>query len=71
MKTEDLLFALNDADEHEIDAAKNGRRVKMTPKRAVALSWDDPSQAGLAITTQAHKTTRKIAKMAQVTARTK
>ncbi len=38
MKTEDLLFALNGADEREIDEAKNGRRVKMTPKRAVALA---------------------------------
>ena len=38
MKTEDLLFALNEADEREIDAAKNGRRVKMTPKRVVALA---------------------------------
>ena len=38
MKTEDLLFALNEADEREIDAAKNGRRVKMPPKRAVALA---------------------------------
>lgn len=38
MKTEDLLFALNEADEREIDAAKNGRRVTMTPKRVVALA---------------------------------
>ena len=38
MKTEDLLFALNDADERDIDAAKTGRRVRFTPKKIAALA---------------------------------
>ena len=38
MKTEDLLFALNDVKEEDIDAAKTGRRVKLTPKKMIALA---------------------------------
>ena len=37
MKTEDLLYALNDVKEEDIDAAKTGRRVKLTPKKIIAL----------------------------------
>ena len=38
MKTEDLLFALDGVDEHDIDAAKTGRRVRFTPKKVIALA---------------------------------
>lgn len=38
MKTEELLFALNGADERDVDAAKTGRRVRFTPKKVVALA---------------------------------
>ncbi|MBQ6065501.1 MAG: hypothetical protein IJK89_01645 [Clostridia bacterium] len=38
MKTEDILYALTDVDERDIDAAKNGRRVRFTPKKIVALA---------------------------------
>lgn len=38
MKTEDLLFALNDVDERDIDRAKTGRRVRFAPKKIVALA---------------------------------
>ena len=38
MKTEDLLFALEGVDERDIDAAKTARRVKLTPKKIVALA---------------------------------
>ena len=38
MRTEDLLFALNDVKEEDIDAAKTGRRVKLTPKKIIALA---------------------------------
>ena len=38
MKTEDILNALTDIDERDIDAAKPERRVKFTPKRIVALA---------------------------------
>ena len=38
MKTEDILYALNDVDERDIDAAKQARRVRFTPKKIVALA---------------------------------
>ena len=38
MKTEEILNALTDVDERDIDAAKTGRRVRFTPKKIVALA---------------------------------
>ena len=38
MKTEDILTALTDVDERDIDAAKPVRRVRFIPKKVIALA---------------------------------